>query len=77
MITDAMLKGYGVNKEELHALAMDNMGRLFPPTFQSLQEMMIELFADEFSRREGMPLEEARVCKRDGSDRGTGVVLPQ
>ncbi len=43
MITDAMLKGYGVNKEELHALAMDNMGRLFPPTFQSLQEMMIEL----------------------------------
>ena len=67
-----------MSKQELHGLAMDNMGRLFPPTFQSLQEMMIELFADEFSRREGMPLEEAkRVCKRDGSDRGTGVVLPQ
>lgn len=34
MITDAMLEGYGVNKEELHGLAMDNMGRLFSPTFQ-------------------------------------------
>ena len=65
MITDAMLKGYGVNKEELHALAMDNMGRLFSPTFQSLQEMMIELFADEFSRREGMPLEEAKECAKE------------
>ena len=60
MITDAMLEGYGVSKQELHGLAMDNMGRLFPPTFQSLQEMMIELFADEFSRREGMPLEEVQ-----------------
>lgn len=65
MITDAMLEGYGVNKEELHGLAMDNMGRLFPPTFQSLQEMMIELFADEFSRREGMPLEEAKECAKE------------
>ena len=65
MITDAMLEGYGVNKVELHALAMDNMGRLFPPTFQLLQEMMIELFADEFSRREGMPLEEAKEWAKE------------
>lgn len=28
MITDAMLEGYGVNKEELHALAMDNICRM-------------------------------------------------
>ena len=42
-ITTALMENYGINAEQLHALAMTNMDQLSPATFKSMNEVMKEM----------------------------------
>ena len=42
-ITNALMENYGINVEQLHALAMTNMDQLSPAIFKSMNEVMKEM----------------------------------
>ncbi|MDD3139719.1 MAG: DUF5688 family protein [Lachnospiraceae bacterium] len=42
-ISDQLLDGYGINKDELHDIAVQNTEELRPATFRSMQEVIMEM----------------------------------
>ena len=42
-ISDQLLERYGINKEELHDIAVQNTAELRPATFRSMQEVIMEM----------------------------------
>ena len=48
-ITDKLMKQYGVTKDDIHKVAMENLERLTPPKFVSMQEMMMEIMLPDKS----------------------------
>ena len=65
MITNELMEVYGVTKEKLHTQAMENMGRLSPPVFLPLGEMIVDVMTEDFGRNEGVSQEEAKEYVKD------------
>ena len=59
-INDSLMDRYGITLEELHEQALSNMDRLQPCSFKSMNEMMIEVAANEISLTQGLDMDEAR-----------------
>ena len=49
-ITNALMEKYGVTTGELHEQALENMERLLPAAFHSLDDIMTDIMAVEFSK---------------------------
>lgn len=64
-ISNYLLERYGVSKEELHEVAMENMERLSPVSFLPLREVMIEMMAKNLAESEGISVEEAKEYVND------------
>ena len=58
-ITNRLMEEYGVDVEQLHQFAMDNMDTLTPVTFKSMSETMVEMMLPDMMR-DGMDEEQAR-----------------
>ena len=58
-ITNRLMESYGVDVEQLHKLALDNMDTLTPATFKSMAETMVDMMLPDMMRS-GMSEEEAR-----------------
>ena len=58
-ITDRLMESYGVDVEQLHKLALDNMETLTPATFKSMTETMVDMMLPDMMRN-GMTEEQAR-----------------
>ena len=58
-ITNRLMEGYGVDVEQLHQIALDNMDTLTPATFKSMTETMVDMMLPDMMRS-GMSEEEAR-----------------
>lgn len=65
MITNALMKQYGVGIEELHDTAMNNMEQLSPVKFSPLRDVIVELMAGDFAQSEGISTEEAKEFLKD------------
>jgi Family of unknown function (DUF5688) len=59
-ISDQLLERYGINKDELHDIAVQNTAELRPATFRSMQEVIMEMMgASELADMDmsgGMPM---------------------
>lgn len=64
-ITNALLEKYGVTTEQLHEQALENMERLLPAAFHSLDDIMTDIMAVELSKNEGISMEEAKDYIRE------------
>ena len=64
-ITNALMEKYGVTTGELHEQALENMERLLPAAFHSLDDIMTDIMAVEFSKNEGISMEEAKDYIRE------------
>ena len=58
-ITNRLMEGYGVDVEQLHKIALDNMDALTPASFKTMTETMVEMMLPDMMRS-GMTEEEAR-----------------
>ena len=58
-ITSRLMEGYGVDVEQLHKIALENMDTLTPATFKSMTETMVDMMLPDMMRS-GMSEEEAR-----------------
>ena len=58
-ITNRLMEGYGVDVEQLHQIALDNMDTLTPATFKSMTETMVDMMLPDMMRN-GMTEEQAR-----------------
>lgn len=58
-ITNKLMKGYGVDVEQLHKIAIENMDTLTPATFKSMTDTLIDLMMPEMMES-GMSEEEAK-----------------
>ena len=64
-ITNALMEKYGVTTGELHEQALENMERLLPAAFHSLDDIMTDIMAVELSKNEGISMEEAKDYIRE------------
>ena len=64
-ITNALMEKYGVTTEQLHEQALENMERLLPAAFHSLDDIMTDIMAVELSKNEGISMEEAKDYIRE------------
>ena len=53
-ISDQLLERYGINKEELHDIAVQNTAELRPATFRSMQEVIMEMMGESKMAAMGM-----------------------
>ena len=72
-INNDLMELYGVSMDTLHGQAMNNMDKISPLKFESIQETMVKMMASDFAQEEGIPLEEAKDLIRasipnDGPD---------
>ena len=51
-ITNRLMEGYGVDVEQLHQIALDNMDTLTPATFKSMTETMVDMMLPDMSGSE-------------------------
>ncbi len=55
-VTNELLSDYGITRDKLHAIAMENTAKLLPPLFLTMEDMMGNLFGitedDPFSKTE-------------------------
>ena len=58
-ITNRLMEGYGVDVEQLHKIALENMDTLTPVSFKSMTETMVDMMLPDMMRS-GMTEEEAR-----------------
>ena len=65
MITDYLMGEYGVDVDELHTQAMNNMERLSPTMIVSLKEMMADMMVRDIMKDEGLSEEEAKEYAMD------------
>ena len=64
---------FPADMDTLHEQAMNNMDKISPLKFESIQETMVKMMASDFAQEEGIPLEEAKDLIRasipnDGPD---------
>ena len=59
MITNDLMKGYGVDVDTLHQQAMENMPKLSPIDFRTLNEVMMDMMTPSFAEENGIDLDEA------------------
>ncbi len=75
-INNDLMELYGVSMDTLHGQAMNNMDKISPLKFESIQETMVKMMASDFAQEEGIPLEEAkRFNPSVNSERWSGFVL--
>ncbi|MDD3141789.1 MAG: DUF5688 family protein [Lachnospiraceae bacterium] len=59
-ISDQLLDGYGINKDELHDIAVQNTAELRPASFRSMQEVIMEMMGaselEDMDMSGGMPM---------------------
>jgi hypothetical protein len=59
-ISDQLLDGYGINKDELHDIAVQNTAELRPVSFRSMQEVIMEMMGaselEDMDMSGGMPM---------------------
>ena len=72
-INNDLMEMYGIDMDTLHEQAMNNMDKISPLKFESIQETMVKMMASDFAQEEGIPLEEAKDLIRasipnDGPD---------
>ena len=72
-INNDLMEMYGIDMDTLHEQAMNNMDKISPVKFESLQETMVGMLASDFAREEGISIEEAKDLIRgsipnDGPD---------
>ena len=53
MITDDIVKMWGVEKERIYNIAHQNTKRLLPPEFQTMRSVVAELLGEETNDQEG------------------------
>lgn len=58
-ITDSLMDRYGITLEDLHEQAMQNMDTLQPYSFKGMNETMVEMFAADIAREQGLEIKEA------------------
>lgn len=59
-INNDLMEMYGIGMDTLHEQAMNNLDKISPLKFESLQDIMIEMMASDFAKDEGISLEEAK-----------------
>lgn len=64
-INNDLMEMYGIDMGTLHEQAMNNMDKISPVKFESLQDIMIEMMASDFAQDEGISLEEAKDLIRN------------
>lgn len=72
-INNDLMELYGVSMDTLHDQAMNNMDKISPLKFESLQETMVGMLASDFAKEEGISIDEAKDLIRgsipnDGPD---------
>ncbi|MDD7349458.1 MAG: DUF5688 family protein, partial [Clostridiales bacterium] len=72
-INNDLMEMYGIDMGTLHEQAMNNMDKISPVKFESLQETMVGMLASDFAREEGISIDEAKDLIRgsipnDGPD---------
>ena len=65
LITNAMMERYGVDTETLHAKAVENMPRLAPIEFKSLNAVIMEIMTPDFMVQSGVSEEQAQEMMRN------------
>lgn len=63
-ITNRLMEGFGVDVEQLHKIALDNMDTLTPVSFKSMTETMIDMMLPQMMSN-GMTEEDARDAITD------------
>lgn len=64
-INNDLMEMYGIDMDTLHEQAMNNMDKISPLKFESLQDIMIEMMASDFAQDEGISLGEAKDLIRN------------
>lgn len=72
-INNDLMELYGVSMDTLHDQAMNNMDKISPLKFESIQETMVGMLASDFAKEEGISIDEAKDLIRgsipnDGPD---------
>ena len=64
-IHDGLMKAYGVDAEELHQTALNNMENISPMSFESMTNIMQEMMIPDLMRRFDMDRETAEAAVRE------------
>jgi hypothetical protein len=59
-INDRLAGLYGMDNEDLHKIAMDNIEALNPHVIKNMNDIVVEMFAKDIAENEGIDMEEAR-----------------
>lgn len=65
MITNALMEKYGIDVETLHTQAIENMDRLTPVKFETLEDMMLNMMTPEFVKEYDVSEDVARKKIRE------------
>jgi hypothetical protein len=63
-INDKLAEIYGMDSDDLHRIAMDNMEALNPHVITSMNEIIVEMFAKDIAENDGIDISEARNMAR-------------
>ena len=59
-INNDLMEMYGIGVDTLHEQAMNNLDKISPMKFESLQETMVGMMACDFAKEEGISIDEAK-----------------
>ena len=59
-INNDLMEMYGIGVDTLHEQAMNNLDKISPMKFESLQETMVGMMASDFAKEEGISIDEAK-----------------